>query len=63
MEPVKATPAVEEQSELTKPAKKELSQEPVEKSLSRSSRNQRQQKQKKQNKIAKRIVQTVVSLC
>ena len=62
VEPVKATPAVEEKSELTKPAKKEPSQEPVEESLSRSSRNQRQQKQKKQNKIAKRIVRTVVSL-
>ena len=48
MEPVQATPAVEEKSELTKPAKKEPSQEPVEESLSRSSRNQRQQKQKKQ---------------
>ena len=62
VEPVKATPAVEEKSERTKPAKKEPSQEPVEESLSRSSRNQRQQKQKKQNKIAKRIVRTVVSL-
>ena len=62
VEPVKATPAVEEKSELTKPAKKEPTQEPVEESLSRSSRNQRQQKQKKQNKIAKRIVRTVVSL-
>ena len=62
VEPEKATPAVEEKSELTKPAPKEPSQEPVEESLSRSSRNQRQQKQKKQNKIAKRIVRTVVSL-
>ena len=62
VEPVKATPAVEEKGERIKPAKKEPSQEPVEESLSRSSRNQRQQKQKKQNKIAKRIVRTVVSL-
>ncbi len=53
-EPVKATPAVEEKSELTKPTKRTKSGTGSD--LSCSFSNQRQQKQKKQNKIAKRIV-------
>ena len=62
VEPVKATPAVEEKSELTKPAKKEPSQEPVEESYRALLVTSANKNKRNKIKSLKRIVRTVVSL-